>query len=819
MRKLSGWLLLLLVVVLPAGCAAYLLLPAADAAGRSMLVLNAGDRITRSFFAEHDGLTDVQLLLTNPDQMATGRVILTLEAETASGYQVFRKSIDVSELPDSPAEAVFTTIRFPTTVLARGTRIQVSVDWRGEGELRLAQRSANQLFAGQTLLNGSARDQDALIVPIYDRGSRLAGYRAFGGQALAQVGGMIWLLTIPGAAVLSWLWRGWGSQDRFAQFVLATAAGLAVYPILLVWANLIDGRFGSTLSWLVPVTALGLLAVRDRHDPQVTRRLIYTRSSSWVQMGFWVVVGLIAVSRLAVLYSLGTPMWGDSVHHTLITQLLLDHGGLFSDWQPFANLNSFTYHFGFHSFAAMLSWLNGSSADQSVLWAGQLLNVMAVLVLYPLGARVSGRQEGGMLAVLFAGLLIQMPAYYTNWGRYTQLAGHVMLVAFVVIAWELTHKRSTQRRTVLSAGIILAGLFLTHYRIFVFAALFVPSLIVMEVRSRGLRIQLFKWTWVVLLSAALVLPWGINLFGGKLIALIEAYSTTPAADQPAVLVTYNAIGDLNLYLPPWAWALFGLGALWALVRRRRDAAVLLIWWAVILLAANPDWFGLPGAGILTNFAVFLGAYIPASILAALIIVELLHPLSAYSQKLLRRRWRPWTTVILLELVILLALLGAQLRLADINSRRHAMVTPADRVAAAWIQNNLPESSRFLVNSVLAPGEGAIVGTDAGWWLPYLTGRGTNLPPITYTSESSDQADLIAWTNQVTLQVLGAGLTAPETLALLDERGLTHVFIGSQSGAVGNRKGSKLDPTELINSPNFELLFDQDGAYVFEVVSP
>ena len=75
--------------------------------------------------------------------------------------------------------------------------------------------------------------------------------------------------------------------------------------------------------------------------------------------------------RLYVVRDLPAGLWGDSYHHTMITQLLLDNHGLFSSWQPYAPLETFTYHYGFHANAALLSWLTGLDSARSVVLAGQ----------------------------------------------------------------------------------------------------------------------------------------------------------------------------------------------------------------------------------------------------------------------------------------------------------------------------------------------------------------------------------------------------------------------------------------------------------------
>ncbi len=69
----------------------------------------------------------------------------------------------------------------------------------------------------------------------------------------------------------------------------------------------------------------------------------------------------------------------------MIAQLLVDHGGLFTSWQPYAEMTTFTYHFGFHSAVAVFDWLTHMEIPKAVLWAGQILNILAVIVLISSG--------------------------------------------------------------------------------------------------------------------------------------------------------------------------------------------------------------------------------------------------------------------------------------------------------------------------------------------------------------------------------------------------------------------------------------------------
>ncbi len=198
----------------------------------------------------------------------------------------------------------------------------------------------------------------------------------------------------------------------------------------------------------------------------------------WPDLLLVIVLVLLVAGRFQVADSLDVPLWGDSYHHTMIAQLLVDNGGLFDSWQPYAEMQTFTYHFGFHTAVAALHWFSGLALPQAVVWAGQLLNVLAVLALYPLAVRLGGSRWAGVAAVLLAGLIAPMPSYYVNWGRYTQLAGQAILPAAIYLSWVAvadqrpagTNAAGTMRRRIgwpflILPWVALAGVGLTHYRI------------------------------------------------------------------------------------------------------------------------------------------------------------------------------------------------------------------------------------------------------------------------------------------------------------------------------------------------------------------
>ena len=64
-----------------------------------------------------------------------------------------------------------------------------------------------------------------------------------------------------------------------------------------------------------------------------------------------------------------------------------------------------------------------------MLLYGQVLNALMVFPVYLFTTLLVNDRRAGVIAALIAGLITPMPAYYTSWGRYTQLGALAILPA------------------------------------------------------------------------------------------------------------------------------------------------------------------------------------------------------------------------------------------------------------------------------------------------------------------------------------------------------------------------------------------------------
>jgi len=773
------------------------------AVGKQAFLLSAGETIGQTFTVHHAGLQSIDIFLksqTNSD----GQLRLHVRSDPQSPVDLATAQLQVAiiQRPD------FYRFAFPALSDSRQKDYYLLLELVGPGTVQVGGAPATSYLDGSAYRDGVPQDGQITFRTSFARIPMIAG---FAGPTFTWVGFTligVFLYVLPGWALLAILGTSLPQRSWAEQLGLSAGVSLAIYPILLLWTNLIGLLLGPLYAWLPGCAALAWLVWSLRAygwaRMSAAWHTWWRSAARYPDLVLMLVIGLVFGVRFLAIGSLDVPMWGDSYQHTLIAQLIVDNRGLFDSWQPYADIQTFTYHFGFHTAVALLHWVSGAALPEATLWTGQILNGLAVVAIYPLTIRVSGNRWAGVVAVLLAGLLVPMPMYYINWGRYTQLAGQTILPAAICLIWIALEARARDWKLLGLTWILVCGLALSHYRILIFIAFFFVAFLVIEVRRGGLRSWVFNSGLIAAGAGLMYLPWLVHVFAGKILSNMANRVTSAQVSASAATQEYNAIGDLTTYLPTLVWLVLPICIGWALWRGRRGVAVLSLWWFLVLLAANPQWFDLPGAGTLTNFAVFIAIYIPVGVLIG----------ESFGQLIAIQRQLIGTGAVVL--VVLLAIWGVGQRLDDLHVAQSALVTRPDLRAATWIQDHLPQDARFLVNSFFAYGGTSIVGSDGGWWLPLLAHRQTMLPPLNYSAEQGPRPDYHEWVNALSAAVLKQGIEHPAVLQLLNERGITHVYIGQRQGRV-NYERPTLQPQQLLESVHFRVVYHQERVWIFKII--
>jgi hypothetical protein len=767
-----------------------------------------------AFVCHHAGLDGISVLLRS--QAGTGDIVLHLRESPESLVDI--ATAVVAPLPsqeptyhhfdfplqdDVNGRSLFLLIESPDTDAQNGVVVPYSME----------ESSLHTLYLDGDPTPGqlSAELHYSIVYIVKDVGRQVisSGMRWVG---LLFFSALLYLL--PGGAAVMWLLQ---DGDWIERSIVAMGSSVAINALLL-YGTMTGLRLSPALviGFLVLcaciILAKGVLLWRSRRLRLVSLAGLWDRCrQDPSRLALLLVSALILGVRIFTVRDLAVPMWGDSHQHTMIAQLMVDNGGLFDSWEPYAPLKTFTYHFGFHANVALFHWLSRDSVIHSVIWIGQILNALAALVLYPLAVQVSGgRRWAGVGAVLVAGWLSPMPMNYVNWGRYTQLAAQVILPVAAWLIWQvLTSERHYLGRWVL-VWLTVAGLLLTHYRVAIIAVLLLAvgwaaSTLNAWKQKASLCRPLLHVLLGFLVPLALVAPWFWHVQSGLLTKIVGEFTRSQA--DAAVVFNYRVFTSIPSYVPVPLLVMSLMGLVVGLVERRGQVLLVIVWTCLQFLAAYSDWFYVPGAitvsileGVLDSFTVLIGLYMPASILCGYLGGALLEVLSS-------RFFRLWK-VMAAGLVLVLIGVGSKDALTVLEPA-YVLVTDADLEAMQWIREHTPQTAKFLVNSFSAYGGNATVGSDAGWWIPILAGRENTVPPITYAHEAAHEPGYAARINGFARRVETISLASREALALLRDNGITHVYVGY--------KGGNICVDELQHSDYYQLAYHRDRVWVFEVV--
>jgi hypothetical protein len=836
-----GWKLIKIVLIV----IILLLISACNPATRSeqaaypdVVFLSANSTVGQSFVSRYDGLSSIDVFL-KPTQDLPGEITLSLYE-----LSTLQEPVRTAVLPGSSiTRNGFYQFDFEPMAESAGEDFFFELSISETGRVRIGSGPGEIYLSGAQYIDGSTQDSQSTFRLSYDRFPMLSGlfFESLWWLVLLLLAAI--MFAVPGWAALSWFFPPWVTYHWISRLCLSIGIGMAFYPVLLLWMDMVGVHSNLINVALLPL--LGIVLILLRHTRQnrdwknifriSTKRSQETDALSaqpgkrifWggllPDLAFLVLISIIFFTRMWPVRLLDAPMWGDSYQHTMIAQLLADNGGLFTSWEPYAQLESLTYHFGFHSLVSNFHWLSGLNIVQSTLWMGQILNLFAITALYPLALMISKNKWDGLIAVLVAGLLSSMPMYYVNWGRYTQLAGQVILPAILVIIWENLDIKEQNFKWYSLIWLGLAGLALTHYRVTIFIPLFFIAYLLFYVWKPQPGRLLIKMSLHAFGVVILLIPWGIRIFEGTLPRIFRSQVSTAAANVSQATQELNTIGSLTNYLPTVLWVLGLLAVVWGIWSRNQKINIFSLWWFLILLAANPSWLRLPGTGVLTNFAVFIAAYLPASILVGAISASLLSkigmrdPLLDVDQEKQPGHRKNLVSISLLLIILVVVSLGfIRPRISDVQPAQHALLTRPDLRAVQWIDKNLPKEANFLVNSFFAYGGTLVVGSDGGWWLPLLTSRGSTQPPLTYGSERGPFPNFITYTNDLVALIESKGISHPEVLSEFHQRGITHVFIGQQQGQVNAPGPPLLNAQLLIDDPRFSLVYNEDRVWIFEI---
>jgi len=774
-------------------------------------VLNPWNRIGQSFVSRRSRLNHIQLWVRETNSGSTPAAILWAH--------LYHSKNDLEPIQTISIPYARVTNAFPFDIPINLKDNQAEQNYYLEfetngGELQFYGRPDDGYSDGEIFLDGVPGEADIAfrLSYVYDLRALIKDFWLVINN-LWLIMPLFLVLFIPGYLLLELIKQkksDW-EFDKGEEIALAIGLSISVIPVVLLWTSWL--RIPLTYSFVIIILSfLSLIFIwrvwRNQKNSSL-RILSVERDIEPVSMStsfvFYLLIAVFLLSlgvRLIMVRDLATPAWVDPLHHATITRLIMERGVYPSDYQPYLDIDRAGYHAGYHAALAVFLWLSGMPLDEGMLIYGQFLNALIVFSVYLFTTTLTNNKKAGLIAALISGVVTPMPAYYTSWGRYTQLAGLIILPTALALIIKLWHLEGVKRKIpwIVIAVIASAGLFLVHYRVIAFLALLLASiwlglslqaLVKKDYLKKNFRL-LISIISIVILAVLLVSPQIPNIIESEIIE-----SVSPGKSNTSAFVDLNwnylttAYGRQALFLA-------GLGLLLSLLQARWFGPILALWVSLLFLLSNPMRLNLPGVGLVNNTSVLIALFLPIATMGGYFLATFIEEISYLVKS--KYRFAYWSLIIVVALG--LSIKAAQVLLPILNPVT-LLSRQADMDAIDWLSANIPQEERILISPFLW-GYGLYAGQDGGYWITPLSGHRTFPPPVLY---GLDDRDVILETNRLCKEVIEIGEQPNKLYSFMDEQDLDYLFLGVRGQVYSFRN--------LSISPLFKLLYHKDGVSIFQ----
>lgn len=779
--------------------------------------LDAHSKVGQTFISRRPHLNGMTIWITAsydpvnpPTDTASNSITIKLFHSPEDAQAIFITSI----LAPTSGKTVPITIKIPDQNNSAGKSYYLQLT-KDSDSILINGRNEDVYPHGQANLNGQPINADIAF--------RLSYEYDFAAVVQDAGQGMTYIWLVFPLLIVLWL-PGWlllefsELRSRFdigEQTAISIGISLALIPVAMLWTTILNIKWTRSGILFLSGFLVALFFVRLIYTYFISRRAAFKQDNSLItgsmpssraglkfQLGSSFTLILIFLLTLAIrmimIRDLATPAWVDSVHHALITRLILLSGSYPSTYLPYVDITPSAYHPGFHSIVAAFTWLTNLNLAQGLLILGQVLNALAVFSVYLLAKTLTRSSSIGLFAAIITGFLTPMPAYYTSWGRYTELTGLLILPVALALILILMDGKTTKRKSwiIFLGAISTGGLFMVHYRVIVFLGCLILSYLIIHFLSKKIDPST-NLIWVVLLvfSVAVagilsVFPWMYSTLASTVLPMINSSSGNSVGffhDFSWAYLT-SALGKQTLVLT-------GLGLIWAMIKRVRFAYILLVWTFLLFLLANLVALHLPGGGLISNLSVEIMLFMPISILGGYFMDQLI---IHWKDLIPKQLVIPFMGAIYVFIGFMM-FIGAR-QLVTIINPVTVISRTADLPAIEWISKNIPENETIVINP-FAWGYGLYAGSDGGYWISPLSGRASFPPPVLYGLGSGNK-DISA----LSQKVIDISSDPVATRQFLSSNEMHYVFIGA--------KGGIISPEKLVASGLFTILYQKDGVWIF-----
>ncbi|MGD8750581.1 MAG: hypothetical protein PVG14_04115 [Anaerolineales bacterium] len=757
--------------------------------------ITSSQSVGQSFISRRENMNSLVLWLK--PKSTNGTLIFELFTTPNDNDPLLRRNIHLSTIPPNGRMVV------PLTQLANPSKQHFYIRLSTDGdEIEVLGRNEDAYQKGSAYINNQPIDSDISFNSSYDYTLKqiiqdVLGARKF----IGTIPSFFMLLFLPGWILLKFT----GADKNIGPdeiIPLSIGLSLSIVPLLMLWTSTLGLKWNTASVWIVG--GIGLLFFVGT----LIRWIILKIKSGGLFKGEWLssinlyIVIIFACAlfvRLAMVRDLAAPPWVDSVHHGLITRLILENGAYPNTYAPYLPQEAIHYHNGYHSILATFIWLSGLNIPDAMLLFGQVLNALSIFAVYLLTTTLTDNRYAGIFASMITAFLTPMPTYLTSWGRYTHLTGLLILPTSLRFI-QHAHIKKKPKSLYLLSILAIAGLSLVHYRVLIFGVILLLTLSFkfpkpdLKQTLNKLLVSYGRLFYIGFGALLLALPWWLPRLQNLLIPTLRSWEGTyvPAFNDFAWSYLNTAFGIEAMWLAV-------IGVLIGMFQRKKFSYAIVLWIGLMFVFANFAALRIPIPTYINNTSVEISLFMPISVLGGYALSQVLCTMEKYIP-------RKWYTSLRRGLIFgaFIFLMFAIKQLLPILNPVTFLFRISDHEAITWVEKNLPLQETILINPT-EWGYGLYMGNDGGYWISALAGQRTMPPPVLY---GFGKPEYIEGVNQIVQNILLNKYDIPTLWHLLQSEDIKYVFLGARGGPFSAKS--------LSISEYFKTVYNKNGVHIFEV---
>lgn len=551
-----------------------------------------------------------------------------------------------------------------------------------------------------------------------------------------------------------------------------------------------------------------------------------------------IVFGMFLFSLWVQLAPLSNFVFGnihDTSLHALFVELILENGHIPATHQPYLAA-AIIYPQGAHVIFAYSCYILRIIPPKAVFYVSPLFSAMTILAAYSLGKKV---HHTGNLDVVFAFIMtfVSMWPTYITWGSNPFILGfplYLICLSFLPYLYDSPHLNI---KKLLVIGVLcgyLGSIHLAFYEVMIASAML---WLLIEASRKPKRIyKIGNFLIICIFSIFPIAPFlyryvkyypypGHNIgLPSDMVADITSPPTTHGHpfQSPIISVLMNfptwVLSNYNIHPNSTLrilWVCLVLASFLTLYFHFRKKRKLFIAEKIALISF--------GASILLNFCTYILPAIPWSRIILILYVSLCLLISAFSirlysilhgyfagisRKIVKKNKKVVMTSFMATFLLFSALFIPFVYYTTSNCPRDlhglynlfAVTAKSDYELMTWMRYNLQHNATILISPC-----------ESGGFIPGVSQKKVVFPFSAYLLSSSYRK---------LINLIQQGSLNETTYELMNGFEISHVFLGSQAvqywGKVEFEENPKWDPLFFLGNPNFKLVKNIGGSYLFNV---